>query len=265
MRSGRWHKDPESGLILPIRPALCNLFTTGPAYWGASATAPTTFAALVSFLGASHYYRLNEASGTTALDSGAATHINGTYAGGFTLNSGAIITGDVTANSVAFNGSTGDVTMASAFPSALYVSASFSIAAVLRAVSVTSNAAIFSCGSSGPYLRVNASGKLDFVKSNVTLLCTSTAALSAATNYFVGLTFDLPSNTAAFYINHAQDSTHVTTPGFTASAQATRIAADTGGTGVAAEFFNGRLAEIAYFPRTLTSTQMTNLGAIGGF
>lgn len=61
-----WQKDTESGLIAPAhaKRGLCDLFTTGPAYWGASST--LTYSSLVLSTSPVAYLRLNDTGSALA-------------------------------------------------------------------------------------------------------------------------------------------------------------------------------------------------------
>ena len=61
-----------------------------------------------------HYYRLNEPSGTSAVDSGSGAN-NGTYVS-CALNQGSFVQNDAAAASVGFNGSTAEVDCPTKFP-----------------------------------------------------------------------------------------------------------------------------------------------------
>lgn len=91
------------------------------------------------------YYRLDEATGTTATDLGSSAQ-NGTYTGGFTLNQPGALSGDTDA-AVKFNGSTGSV---SASGTGLPTSGAFSLECwALLTATPTGTAVPLAIGSPG--------------------------------------------------------------------------------------------------------------------
>lgn len=101
---------------------------------------------LIKSTGPLGYWRLNETSGTTAFDI-SGNGLNGTYSGGCTQNNGAAISKDGTANSVAFDGISGIVTLPSGLTLASTDAVSIEFWAYAPTANITQTASAFTIGN----------------------------------------------------------------------------------------------------------------------
>jgi hypothetical protein len=204
---------------------------------------PSAYQAAVLGDSPSHYWRLNEQSGLTAVDlvGGA----NGTISGGVTLKQpGAVGDGY---SAMAFDGATGKIINgAIAFPVAFTIEAWVRTAHTLQAVIVTNYA-----GGPGDIQWVTrGDGKLQIYAAGQTPdTATATHAVNNGQWHHVAVTHD--GVTARFFVDGALDvgipQTHLI------GAAPSPL---TMGVEGAAQWWNGLLDEIAIYPRALTAAEI---------
>lgn len=247
MRMRRWDWDrSESGLLLPRRRGgLCN-FMTGPsmlAHGGSGGGGTDAYSSAVLADTPLVYWRLGESLGTAALDSSGNAR-NGTYNGGFTLGQTGLVSGGNTA--VQLNGTSGYVLTPI---TGLNLSRNFTLEAVIKPSVISGSQGIISAPNGGYYIRLSATGHIEFIKSFVASVGTGIATLSAGTRYHIALTVDAAGNWI-IYVNGVLDNNGTTSQTFSSS---------TGvylGRDVSAEWFNGVLDECAIYGSVLTSTRL---------
>jgi hypothetical protein len=203
------------------------------------------------------YWPLDETSGTTASDQ-TSSPANGTYAGGFTLGQvGGVTTS--TDNAVAFNGSTGKMTVPST--SKLQPTASLTVEGWFK-TSATGSQPIFQSGlSSGVYLSLLSGGVVQFM-INGTAITSSSAYDDGAWHYVVG-TWD--GSYLSLYVDGARTAPQSTSSNPQASATAPSyssagiyLAVNNTGT----THFSGSLDEFAVYGSNSTTSGALSAGEV---
>jgi hypothetical protein len=195
------------------------------------------------------YWRLGEASGTTAVDSSGHAQ-TGTYMGGFTLGVPAAIVGD-TDTAARFNGSNGMVQVPDSAP--LQLNSSWSIEFWAKQTSyMNTYPGILGKGDptnpNGYGIWSDSHGGLWFMRNNK-VSGSGSDALTTTFRYFV-LTYDTSSKKMRWYVNGALATTTTMSLPNNSGAQPFQL-------GQAAGLFgNNDLDEVALYAAALSSTQV---------
>jgi hypothetical protein len=203
------------------------------------------------------YWRLGEASGTTAVDSSGQAHM-GTYLGGVTLGVPAALVGD-TDTAARFNGSNGMVQVPDSAP--LRLNGSWSIEFWAKQVSyMNTYPGILSKGTdptkaSGYGIWSDSNGALWFMRANK-VSGSGNGALTTAYRYFV-LTYDAPSKKMRWYVNGALATTTTASLPTNSGTQPLQLGQGAG------LFGNNDLDEVALYGAALSSTQVATHYAAG--
>jgi hypothetical protein len=215
-----------------------------------AAPPPASYASVVGADAPVGWWRLGETSGTTAANQAGGGA--GTYAGGVTLNQPSLLATDMVNRAVAFNGSSGRVTVANA--AALQLTNRVSLEAWIRPTSLPSTgvfrtvmtkAESYSLQFNGPRL------ELTIIQSGTRRrLQTPTGAIVAGGTYHVVGTFD--GTTQRLYVNGAQ----VASAALSGSATVTTSPLVIGSWDGSSEFFNGTIDEPAVYNAVLSATQV---------
>ena len=216
-----------------------------------SAPAPASYATVVAADRPVGWWRLGETSGTTAANQAGGSA--GTYAGGVTLGQASLLSTDSANRAVAFNGSTGRVSVPSStalgFTSAFTLEAwikptSLPAAGVFR--SVLTKAESYSLQFNGPRL------EFTIIQSGTRRrLQTPSGVIVAGGTYHVAGTFD--GTTQRLYVN----GTQVTSIALAGPATVTSNPLVIGSWNGSSEFFAGTIDEPAVYNATLTATQVS--------
>lgn len=215
------------------------------------------------------YYRLGEATGTVAANSsGLGASLNGAYVNSPTQGVSGLITGDPD-KAVLLNGSTQRISTASALLNTASGNA-FSIEAVLRfdvapgpEPGVIVGAGISSGTASDIEIRVNATGGVDVLRTNVVLVVSSAATFSVGSKHHYVLTRGTD-NVIRQYLDGVLDANTATFSGFTSSGNVWLIGASQVNTSPTfTRFFNGVMDEVAVYQSQLSGARISAHYAAG--
>ncbi|HET7455386.1 MAG TPA: LamG domain-containing protein [Solirubrobacterales bacterium] len=130
----------------------------------------------------------------------------------------------------------------------LDVGDAFTLEAWIKPNTVNANRGIISKGNKGYYLRVNATGKLELLKSQTSVIVAATEALAAGTAYHVVAT--KTGATVKLYVNGADKTGAVTNAAVEDNANSLNIGGDTG---FATERFDGWVQFAAVYNAALSA------------
>jgi Concanavalin A-like lectin/glucanases superfamily len=195
------------------------------------------------------WWRLGETSGTSAANQAGGSA--GTYAGGYTLNQPSLLATDMVNRGVAFNGSSGRLSVPSS--SALQLR-TLSLEAWIKPTSLPSSGVFRSVMTKAESYSLQFNGpRLEFtIIQNGTRrrLQTPSGAIVAGGTYHVVGTFD--GTTQRLYVNGTQVASVALSGSATTNANALYIGSWDG----SSEFFNGVIDEPAVYGTVLTATQV---------
>src|SRR5262245_53532601 len=210
--------------------------------------------------GASAYWRLNETSGTTAVD--VVGGKNGTISGGVTLNqAGATSDGD---RAMTFNGTTGKINVATGAYQT-FGTGPLTVECWLRLISITTGVAAFvdmkgnGSGAAGPALLADSTSfyfRMNTGATQVVANGPAAAITDGQWRHLVGVLSRGPDE-LRLYLNGALIGGPVT---FSAGANVS----STQGTGIGTDsagsvwFLNGAMDDVAVYPTALTAAQVAN-------
>ncbi|GAC1302569.1 MAG: hypothetical protein NVSMB21_00650 [Vulcanimicrobiaceae bacterium] len=203
------------------------------------------------------YYRLNETSGSTALDS--SSHSNGTYVGSYALNSSPLTAND--AGTVLFNNS-GDITSNIAVADPLMASANFSVSAWVRITNTYDNPRLVAnahadAGQKGFQLYATGGNGFAFDIYNTSL---SHAAFAGSTNlnntYNVVGVVDSVAHNVSIYVNGVAGTT---SGAYQALAPSTLVTALGFNPSYNGDNLVGKLAEVSLYNYALTPSQVSSI------
>ena len=219
----------------------------------------TLYGYQVSLIGAIRYYRLGEASGTSAQDYGS-NALSGTYTGGFTLAQTGLIFNDV-GKSVSLNGSTGFVSLPiTALPTG---SSSVSFGAwVSPAAAGAGDTMVMYLGNStnGQFIYLAMNSSRQFYVSNGTVGTTVSSAVTLSTTHFVVAVWD--GSKLYCYVDGSLNGGAGTSTTLTMTYGTAKIGATNGAT----NFWNGKVQEAFIVSGVLSQAQITalnNMGTLG--
>src|SRR5262245_55976417 len=215
--------------------------------------------------GAVAYWRLNETSGTTAVDVIGGN--NGTISGGVTLNQGgATVDGD---KAMAFDGTTGKINVATGAYQT-FGTGPLTVECWVRLISITTGVAAFvdmkgnGSGAAGPALLADSTSFYFRMNTGATQVVANGAAAAITDGqwrHLVGVLSRGPDE-LRLYLNGALIGGPVT---FSAGANVS----STQGTGIGTDsagsvwFLNGAMDDVAVYPTALTAAQIQAHYAIG--
>jgi hypothetical protein len=215
-----------------------------------AAPPPSSYASVVGADRPVGWWRLGETSGTSAANQAGGSA--GTYAGGTTLNQPSLLATDMVSRAVAFNGSTGRVSVPSS--SALGVTNAFTLEAWIKPTSLPSSGVFRSVMTKAESYSLQFNGpRLEFtvIQSGTRRrLQTPTGAIAAGGTYHVVGTFD--GTTQRLYVNGVQ----VASVALSGSATVTTNPLVIGSWDGASEFFTGTIDEPAVYGSVLSATQV---------
>ena len=212
----------------------CALAVTGAA-WG------STYADVVGGDGPVSFWRLGEASGTTAAD--AIGPNPGSYKGGVTLAQPGAVGGDTAAS---LNGTSGYLTIPDS-PS-LHTGDNFTVELWLKPARLGANQGLVTKG--GYLIALDNTNHVIFRKPNVGTITTSTTAIAdTATFHHIAVTKAGPAT--HIYIDGQDRTGPVANRTITDTTQPLQFGTGNG-------YLTGTLDELALYPRALTPTQITN-------
>jgi hypothetical protein len=226
-----------------------NSVGTGPASTPSNAvtpTAATSYASAVLADGPIAYWRLGETSGTTAVD--ATGHVNGTYAGGYTLGQPSALSTDSNP-SASFNGSNASVNVADS--AAMRLNGAFTVEFWAKEKSfVNSWPGIMvkgpSANASGYLIWYGTNGALHFKRNNVDLATPAGVFTTTAWHYYA-VTYD--GATLRWYVDGASvASKSVAFPANTGTAMLQLGRGD--------QYGNEFLDEVAIYPTALSAARV---------
>jgi Concanavalin A-like lectin/glucanases superfamily len=216
-----------------------------------SAPPPASYASVVGADAPAGWWRLGELSGTTAANQTAGGSA-GTYAGGFTLNQPSLLATDMVNRAVAFNGSSGRVSVPSS--ASLQLTNRISLEAWIKPTSLPSSGVFRSVMTKAESYSLQFNGpRLEFtvIQSGTRRrLQTPSGAIVAGGTYHVVGTFD--GTTQRLYVN----GTQVASVALSGSATVTTNPLAIGSWDGASEFFNGMIDEPAVYGSVLSATQV---------
>jgi hypothetical protein len=196
------------------------------------------------------WWRLGDASGTTAVDQTGADA--GTYAGGVTLGQPSLVATDAANKAVAFNGSTGVVTIPAA--TALNFTSAFSLEAWIKPTSLPATGAFRSVLTKAEAYSLQFNGpRLEFtvIQSGTRRrLQGPSGAVVAGSTYHVVATFD--GTTQRLYLNGVQVASAALSGAASVSTNALRVGSWDG----ASEFFTGTIDDPAVYGKVLSAAQV---------
>ena len=195
------------------------------------------------------YWRLGEASGTTAADSSGNSR-NGTYAGSPALGAASLITGDAN-TSVDLDGTNDQVSLAYA---AWMDVDTITLEALIKPDNVTSQRQIMDRDGATRIFqfRINSSSKLEFIWWTTgagPFFATGATSLVVGTRYHAAATFD--GTTGKVLLNGVVDGSGSASGVLRKGSQGLLIAASPGGS-----FFDGPFDEPAYYGSALTTARL---------
>jgi RHS repeat-associated protein len=217
----------------------------------ACSTATPYSTAVLAQSGLVGYWRLDDGAGTSACDA-KGTNV-GTYQGGFTLNQAGALAGDLDA-SVAFNGTTGDVSIPSA--TAVNTADTFSIEAWTKRGALGTNQVIASKQGTAWTLLFNTTNNLVLQQNGVNIVASTTTVADTTTWHHVVATKS--GSTTKLYIDGV-DRTGTVTNKTLANSTSPLLLGKTGTT----NFFNGRIDEVALYNTALAAADVTNHFLLG--
>jgi hypothetical protein len=215
-----------------------------------AAPPPSSYASVVGADAPVGWWRLGETSGTTAANQtgGGA----GTYAGGFTLNQPSLLATDLVNRAVAFNGSSGRVSVPNA--AALQLTSRVTLEAWIKPTSLPSSGVFRSVMTKAEAYSLQFNGpRLEFtvIQSGTRRrLQTPSGVIVAGGTYHVVGTFD--GTTQRLYVN----GTQVATAALTGSASVTTAPLVIGSWDGSSEFFSGTIDEPAVYNAVLSAAQV---------
>jgi hypothetical protein len=222
-----------------------------------AAPPPASYASVVGADAPVAWWRLGETSGTTAANQAAGGA--GTYAGGFTLNQPSLLATDMVNRAVAFNGSSGRVSVPSS--AALQLTNKISLEAWIKPTSLPSSGVFRSVMTKAESYSLQFNGpRLEFtvIQSGTRRrLQTPSGAIVAGGTYHVVGTFD--GTTQRLYVNGAQVASVALSGSATTNTNALVIGSWDG----SSEFFNGTIDEPAVYGAVLTATRVSAHYAAG--
>lgn len=245
----------SSGLLVPDRCLRAprspqrqrGFLCSGMAFWKPAASS-TYFAAVTadSPLG---YWRLGEATGTTAADSGSGNH-PATYVA-CTQGGAALVTHGGGNLACYGDGATSHIDVGAV--AALYgLSRNCSIEAWVKPASVAGIYGIWSAGYQGIGFRMN-NGNVELLADYSVSLHTFTVGMTANAIYHVVLTIS-SAGLCTLYINGASVGTYSASYSFIGDFA--RIGADGKGTSTVGTFLSGGIDEVAVYTTALTATRV---------
>lgn len=222
------------------------------------AAQPQTYANQVILDGASAYWRLNETSGTTAVDSVAGN--NGTISGGVTLNVAGPLAGG--SRAMRFDGTSGKILVATgAYQTFGTGSLTIECWGRFLATAPHQHFVAMNAGSGGPELFLYATGPLligrvtDTVPSTYDSQVSGIAAFVGQWCHLVSV-LDRSTNKQQLWINGVPGpATTVPAASSVTSAAGTSLGVQINGV---QNFLNGDLAEVAVYKVALTPAQISN-------
>lgn len=270
----QWSVNLESGLLLPKRRGVCNLITTGPAFWGGSSgPPPTAYDLVVLSDNPVGFWPLLESSGTIASDISVNAN-NGSYLGTFSLASGPPLVLGYSA-SIELPGPDGAQFPGNNFGSVPFAGAGLVSVAMSPALDVPNNVSIecwgyvnklpsdgyffisgqqLSSGVGGYALYVQSSGRVGFGASASGLIGQSAASLTPGTVYFLAATLDNAGNWQIL-INGSVDASGTTGTSFSAKTFLT-FGCLVGTSGGGVDYLNGGMSAVAVFSPALSNTRI---------
>ena len=206
------------------------------------------------------FYRCQELSGTTAIDTSGNSN-NGTYTNvsgtPIALNAGSLLPSEPTANSAAYPGS-GALALRSNVASPTFTG-SLTFEWMMNASSLGSSNTGIICranpNTGGQFqLRFKSSTSLDLIFTSFGDVKTFTSPISLLlSNVHCALTYDQPANTLTFYVNGvARDAKSLPVGG--TNSGFFEIGGNTSGT--PSRVFAGKISEFAYYNKLLTASQI---------
>jgi hypothetical protein len=225
-----------------------------------AAPPPSSYASVVGADAPVGWWRLGETSGTTAANQAGGSA--GTYAGGVTLDQPSLLATDMVNRAVAFNGSTGRVSVSSS--AALQLTNHFSLEAWIKPTSLPSSGAFRTVLTKAESYSLQFNGpRMEFtvIQSGTRrrLQAPSGAIVAGGTYHVVG-TFD--GSTQRLYVNGTQVASAALTGSATTNANTLYVGSWDG----ASEFFSGTIDEPAVYNVVLSASQVAahyRAGTIG--
>jgi hypothetical protein len=215
-----------------------------------AAPPPSSYASVVGADAPAGWWRLGETSGTSAANQAAGGA--GTYAGGFTLNQPSLLATDMINRAVAFNGSSGRVTVPNA--ATLQLTSRVTLEAWIKPTSLPSTGVFRSVMTKAESYSLQFNGpRLEFtiIQSGTRRrLQAPTGAIAAGGTYHVVGTFD--GTTQRLYVNGAQ----VASAALSGTASVTSNPLVIGSWNGSSEFFAGTIDEPAVYGAVLSATQV---------
>lgn len=211
--------------------------------------AATSYSAAVLADSPLAYWRMGDASGTTATDSsGNGRH--GTYAGSPTLGAASLVTGDADA-SVDLDGTNDEMTLTYA---AWMDVDTITLEAIIKPDNVTAQRQIMDRDGAVRcfQFRITSSSKLEFIWWTTgagPFFATGATSLVAGTRYHVAATFD--GTTGKVFLNGVLDGSASASGVMKKGSQTLYVGRSSGGS-----FFDGPFDETAYYGSALTAAQI---------
>ena len=249
---GRW--IAVASVLAVAVPVLVVFLPTGASASGGCATGTRYSNAVLNTTGLVGYWRLGDASGTTACDAKGANP--GTYQSGTTLGRAGAIAGDSDA-ATGFDGTSGSISVPAA--TSLDVGDKFTIEAWVKRGSVggTANQVIASKQGSAWTLMFNPSNKLVLHQSGGADIVASTTTVSDTTSWHQVVATKTGS-TVKLYIDGKDATGSVTNKTLSNSTLPLAI-----GQTASSSYFNGTLDEVALYNASLTANQVANHYLLG--
>ncbi|HXE44379.1 MAG TPA: LamG-like jellyroll fold domain-containing protein [Conexibacter sp.] len=211
---------------------------------------PASYASVVAADAPVGWWRLGETSGTSAANMAGGSA--GTYAGGATLNQPSLLATDMVNRAVAFNGSSGRVSVPSS--TALQFTNAFSLEAWIKPTSLPASGAFRSVLTKAESYSLQFNGpRMEFtvIQSGTRRrLQAPSGALVAGGTYHVVGTFD--GSTQRLYVNGVQVASAALSGSATRTANTLFIGSWDGGS----EFFAGTIDEPAVYNAVLSAAQV---------
>lgn len=213
------------------------------------ATGPTGYAAAVMLDSPAGFWRLGEASGSTAADQVGSNP--GTYLNGIALGAPSLLAGDTANKAVTLDGINDSVSVpnsASLSPSTVTVEAWIKPTAIPAAggwASIVTKAEAYSLQFNGPQL------EFTIIQNGVRQrLKAATGAIAVGQTYFVAGTFD--GTTQRLYINFAQVASQPLSGAIGPSSNGVTI-----GSWGSGEYFKGSIDDVAVFGHLVSAARLT--------
>lgn len=204
------------------------------------------------------YWRLGEASGTTANDE--VGSLDGTYVGGVTLGAPSLLTGD-SDTAVALNGTSGEITVGDDAaldfgngPFSLSLWVKFGVATETRYNGLLDKGSFFLHRK--PSNHGSFPNKIAFGKTGGSTVLGSTTAIADTNAHFIVLTYN-GGTTGRVYIDGVEGTSQGSTQTIVDTNDALHIGFDIGNSA----FLNGTIDEVALFDAVLTAQQIADLYA----